>query len=95
MRVIQLDIETQHIQFHPYITVVRGLAPSARASMLAAFAGLAAGDAATPGLVEVHGVLLDLSIDVIVSEDNEISGWTHDIGADRAATHAPISTAGP
>jgi hypothetical protein len=69
MRVVQLDIDGHRIQFHPYVTVVRGLAPGARASMVAALAGLPAGESPAPGLVEVHGVLLNLSVETMALLD--------------------------
>src|SRR4026207_862682 len=42
------------------MTVVRGLAPSARAELVGVLAGIPAGRAPVSGLIEAHGVLLDL-----------------------------------
>jgi hypothetical protein len=73
MRVAQLDVEGQRIEFHPYVTVLRGLSPRARTSLLSALGGLAEGSAAASGLVEVHDVLLDLSAETMALLDLEPS----------------------
>jgi hypothetical protein len=69
VRVVQLDIDGRRVEFHSYVTVVRGLPPGAQASMLAALGSLAVGAAAAPGLVEVQGVRLDLSVETLTMLD--------------------------
>jgi hypothetical protein len=65
MRVVQLDIGGQRLEFHPYVTVLRGVHNGLRAQLVAALGALATGEAATEGLVEAHGVFLDLSADAL------------------------------
>jgi len=65
MRLLQLQLSGNDggsIDFHPMLTVVSGLTPSARARVIAAFSALPrAGDPGCGGLLESHGVLLDLT----------------------------------
>ena len=61
MRVVQLDIGGQRLEFHPYVTVLRGLHDGVRTQLVGALGALAAGEAAAEGMVEAHGVFLDLS----------------------------------
>jgi len=65
MRVLRLDLEDGPVEMHPFVTVVRGMAPDRREELLAALAALPSGRAAVPGLVEAHGVLLDLSVETL------------------------------
>lgn len=60
MRVLRLELPGATIDLHPYVTVVRGLPPEARAQLLEALAAIPSGKALAPGLVEAFGVLLDL-----------------------------------
>ena len=65
MRLLQLQLngnDAGSIDFHPMLTVVSGLTPSGRARLVSAFAALPrAGDPGCAGLLESHGVLLDLT----------------------------------
>ena len=61
MRILQLDIGGQRIEFHPYVSVLHGLDPAVRARLVDEFAGLSSGTITTQGLIEAHGVVLDLS----------------------------------
>jgi hypothetical protein len=65
MRLLQIDpngSETTALDFHPMITVVTGLTPSGRDLVLRVARSLGAGDdPGLGGLVEAHGVLLDLN----------------------------------
>ena len=82
MRVLRLDLSTGRLELHPFVSVIRGLSPAAREEALAAFGGVAGGAAPSPGLVEAHGVLLDLTpaslslldlreaVDVVVRADD-------------------------
>lgn len=61
MRILQLDIGGQPIEFHPYVSVLRGMNDALRAQLVDAFVALTSGRPSTSGLVEAHGVVLDLS----------------------------------
>jgi hypothetical protein len=65
MRLLQIDpngSETTALDLHPMITVVTGLTPSGRDLVLRVARSLGAGsDPGLGGLVEAHGVLLDLN----------------------------------
>jgi len=69
MRLVQLDIGGYRLEFHPYVTVLRGLHDSLRAELLATLDALAAGEAIAEGMVEAHGVFLDLDDDVLTLLD--------------------------
>jgi hypothetical protein len=64
MRLLQLDpdgSEELALDFHPVITIVTGLGRTGRQRLLAAIRALPRGaDPGCPGLVEAHGVMLDL-----------------------------------
>lgn len=60
MRVLRLDLAGGPVEFHPFVTVVRGLAPTRREELLRVLSELPSGRPRVPGLVEAHGVLLDL-----------------------------------
>src|SRR5688572_30365278 len=61
MRVLRLDLGEHRIELHPFVTVVRGLTPELRERLLEVMAGLPAGQSTVGGLIEAHGVLLDLA----------------------------------
>src|SRR4051812_1673085 len=69
MRVVRLDIEDERLEFHPYVTVVRGLHRRHRGQLLLALEALASGEAVADGIVEAHGVFLDLSEDTLAMLD--------------------------
>jgi hypothetical protein len=58
--VLQLELGDGPVEIHPYVTVIRGCSPETRRELLAVLAGIPRGEALAPGLVEAHGVLLDL-----------------------------------
>jgi hypothetical protein len=62
MRLLQIDAgDGTAIDLHPYVSVVRGLAPDLRDRVLETVAALPRGEApSVRGLVEAHGVFLDL-----------------------------------
>ena len=86
MRLLQIDpngSETTALDFHPMVTVVTGLTPSGRDIVLRVARSLAkAQDPGFGGLIEAHGVLMDLSrdtlelldlqtdVDVLIGEDD-------------------------
>ncbi|MEY2453863.1 MAG: hypothetical protein QOD92_3437 [Acidimicrobiaceae bacterium] len=61
MRILQLDLGGQRIEFHPYVTVLRGLDDGLRAKLIDALSAVSAGRPSVEGLVEAHGVVLDLT----------------------------------
>ncbi|MEY2447056.1 MAG: hypothetical protein QOH79_532, partial [Acidimicrobiaceae bacterium] len=61
MRILQLDLGGHRIEFHPYVTVLRGLDDDLRAKLIDALAAVSAGRPSVDGLVEAHGVVLDLT----------------------------------
>lgn len=65
MRILQLDASadgSQVLDLHPRLSVVFGLDPAERSHVLDAVAALPSGDAAgAHGLLEAHGILLDLT----------------------------------
>ena len=67
MRLLQLQLEgpeSDALDLHPMMTVVRGLDPGMRSRLIAAVCALpAATDPGVPGLIESHGVLFDLTVD--------------------------------
>lgn len=64
MRILQLDVGGQRIEFHPYVSVLRA-DDGLRAALVDAFTALSVGRPSTSGLVEAHGVVLDLSEDTL------------------------------
>ena len=94
MRIVQLDIGGQRIEFHPYVSVLSGLDESLRAQLVDAFAGLPSGAVAAGGLLEAHGVMLDLTDDTLSLLD--IAGNTSvDAVVSRAQLPgAPVSESG-
>ncbi len=65
MRILQLEASaggSEVVDLHPRLSVVLGLAPEGRERVLGAIAGVPAGTSAgTAGLIEAHGILLDLN----------------------------------
>ncbi|HEY2814210.1 MAG TPA: hypothetical protein VGJ03_12160 [Acidimicrobiales bacterium] len=69
MRVVQFDIGDQRVEFHPYVTVLRGIDADLREQLVRALGALASGEAVAEGMVEAHGVFLDLSEDALALLD--------------------------
>lgn len=70
MRLLQLRTDgSSLVDLHPNLTVVRGLDEAARNQLLQAIEGLAAGVARGEGLMEAHGVLFDLSTEMLALLD--------------------------
>jgi hypothetical protein len=67
MRLLQLQLDgaqSDALDFHPMMTIVRGLDPAMRSRLVAAVCALpAATDPGVPGLIESHGVLFDLTVE--------------------------------
>jgi hypothetical protein len=63
VRVLRLDLSEGTLDLHPFVTVVRGCSPAEREELLAALADVPRGVARVTGLIESHGVLLDLDDD--------------------------------
>jgi hypothetical protein len=61
VRILQLDLGGHRIEFHPYVTVLRGLDTELRAKLIDALAAVSGGRPSVEGLVEAHGVVLDLT----------------------------------
>jgi hypothetical protein len=61
VRVLHLQLTDGPVEIHPYVTVLRGSSPAARQELLDVFAALPGGRALVPGVIEAHGVLLDLT----------------------------------
>lgn len=60
MRVLALELGDGVVELHPFLTVVRGLSPDAREELIRVLAAVPAGKALADGVLEAHGVLLDL-----------------------------------
>lgn len=70
MRLLQLRTDgSSLLDLHPNLTVVQGLDPAARSRLVATVRGLADGVAAGEGLLEAHGVLFDLSTEMLAMLD--------------------------
>ncbi len=69
VRLLQVDIDGTRVELHPYVSVVRGLEPRLRARLLSVIEGLATGATTESGLVEAHGVLLDLTPETLALLD--------------------------
>src|SRR3954470_8957631 len=63
MRVLSLDLGDQHLKLHPLVTVVNGLDASLRARLVDVLAAIPSGRAEASGVIEAHGVLLDLTFE--------------------------------
>lgn len=76
MRLLQLQFdgtEAGMLDLHPLLTVVSGCTPSVRTRIVEAVTALPrAGDPGCPGLIESHGILLDLS-----PANLELLGYDH------------------
>lgn len=73
MRLLQLNTngdEASALDFHPMVTVVNGLTDAGRATVIRAVTSLPKGeDPGCHGLVEAHGILLDLDADTLALLD--------------------------
>src|SRR5262249_32897946 len=69
---------------HPYVTVVRGLDDGLRRRIVRAVGALAAGEASADGIVEAHGVFLDLSEEALELLDLPRPGFGLDLVVDAA-----------
>src|SRR5690606_8816334 len=73
MRLLQLNSngnETSALDFHPMVTVVNGLTDAGRSTVINAVTALPKGlDPGCAGLVEAHGILLDLDVDTLALLD--------------------------
>jgi hypothetical protein len=69
MRLLQLNpdgTEESALDFHPLITVVNGLGVEGREAVIRAVTAIAQGkDPGIGGLIEAHGIMLDLTADVL------------------------------
>ena len=69
MRLLQLNPngnEATALDLHPMVTVVTDLSASGRDRLFRAATALPqGGDPGSPGLIEAHGILLDLSPDIL------------------------------
>ncbi len=77
MRILRLvDPDRYAVEFHPYITVLAGADEEQRRAIVAAFEAVAAGQATVlQGLIEVHGVVLDLdehALDLLDLDDADV-----------------------
>lgn len=77
MRILRLvDDGAFAVEFHPYITVVAGASDEQRARIARAFSEAALGRTSDlQGLIEVHGVVLDLderALDLLELDDSEV-----------------------
>src|SRR3954452_12611458 len=63
MRVLSLRLGGEQLKLHPLVTVVNGLDPALRARLVDVLAALPAGRAEAAGVIEAHGVLLDLTFE--------------------------------
>lgn len=59
---------------HPYVSVLPSLDEASRARLVDVLAGLAAGRAEAPGLLEAHGVLLELTAETLALLDLGAAG---------------------
>ena len=61
MRILQLDLQGSRFEFHPYVSVLPQLSADQKALLLDVLRGLPTGSVPpATGLLEAHGVLLDL-----------------------------------
>src|SRR3954452_19377844 len=63
MRVLSRKLGGEQLKLHPLVTVVNGLDPALRARLVEVIAALPAGRAEASGVIEAHGVLLDLTVE--------------------------------
>jgi len=104
MRLLQLNPdgnETAALDFHPMVTVVTGLTPAGRERVINAVTALPnATDPGCKGLLEAHGILLDLDaktlqmlgleagLDVLIRPQDVPRGPGETVGGARGATFA-------
>jgi hypothetical protein len=89
MRLLQLNPngnEATALDLHPMVTVVMGLSPSGRERVRRAAAALpVAGDPGTAGLIEAHGILLDLTPEMLrllgLDQDRDVIVTAADVAA--------------
>jgi hypothetical protein len=101
MRLLQLNPngdEATALDLHPMITVVTDLSTRGRDRLLHAARALpAAGDPGTPGLIEAHGILLDLDLAMLelldLHADRPVIVTAEDVRA--AAKAATSGSSGP
>jgi hypothetical protein len=91
MRLLQLATgPDQLIDLHPHVTVVAGLDPDARSLLVDTVQGLARGTApGATGLLEAHGVLFELSDDMLALLDVEADGLRPVVVASELPTVRP------
>ncbi len=103
MRLLELrspGAESPSLEFHPYLTIVRGLSSEDQDVVIRAIAAIASGsDPGLGGLVESHGIIFDLSpetlgifgldsaVDVVVRQDDLPGGN----GSSPAGVHTPAT----
>jgi hypothetical protein len=61
VRVLHLELSDGPVTLHPFVTVIRGVSPEVRKELLDVFGAIPRGRAPVRGLLEAHGVLLDLT----------------------------------
>src|SRR5581483_8748483 len=69
MRVVQVDLGDRRLYLHPYLTIIRGLDDKSHDRLVDTFAGLPEGRAAASGMIEAHGIFLDLTDDALALLD--------------------------
>lgn len=78
MRVLRLDVDGSRFELHPYVSVLTNIDTAHRARVLQILTGLPSGRVTEArGLVEAHGVLLDLAPDTLALLDLGL-----DVGSD-------------
>lgn len=101
MRLIQLNpngTEESALDFHPVITIVNGLGPSGREMVLHAVEAIPRGaDPGCGGLVEAHGIMLDLTVETLamldLNQDIQVLVRGTDLPVGLGASGQPISGA--
>jgi hypothetical protein len=73
MRLLQLSLDTERdapLELHPLLTVVHGLDDRDRSRLIRSVTAIAKGqDPGLPGLIEAHGIVLDLTGDALAMLD--------------------------
>lgn len=88
------------LDFHPMITVVTGLSPAARDRLVRAITALPSGsDPGVGGLVEAHGVLMDLAPDTLallgLHADLDVLVRPHDLPGSAPLDAVPVASPEP
>jgi hypothetical protein len=66
MRLLQIELGSGvSLDLHPYVSIVQGLDADQERQLVEIVTGLAAGSARTSGLIEAHGVMLDLDDETV------------------------------